>query len=189
MSKENDKFIISTTEHHPKGELYLYDLKTKAQTRLTKNELYEAGAKFSPNENTIVASIQTKAGDSLNHSGTAEIFTFDVNGKELKQLTSLYGFSGLPDFSPNGRSIAFHNCQNTSCDIYVMHADGTVLENLTKGVDDNRWPRWSPDGKWIAFTKTIDENSDIYFISRDGTIIKPVIATAFRDEIAIFKPR
>ncbi|TVZ60206.1 WD40 repeat protein [Flavobacteriaceae bacterium MAR_2010_105] len=189
VSKDNTKLIISTNEHHQKSELYLYDLETQLKIRLTNNELYEAGAKFSRDEKTIIASIQTKAGDSINHSGIAEIFEINATDLSTKKLIDLKGFNALPEYAPNGKHIAFHHCASGNCDIRVMNSDGSNIVNLTKGKDDNRWPRWSPDGKWIAFTKTIDKNSDIYFISKDGKVIKPIIATEFRDEIAIFRPK
>lgn len=188
VSKDNKRMIISSSEHHQKGELYLYDIETSSKIRITNNEFYEAGAKFSPNEKTVVASIQTKVGDSINHSGIAEIFEIKLSDLSLNRLTNLEGFNALPEYSPNGELIAFHHCDNGKCDIMMMELDGLNLVNLTNGKDDNRWPRWSPDGKWISFTKTIDNNSDIYFISNDGKRVKPIITTEFRDEIAIFKP-
>jgi Tol biopolymer transport system component len=189
VSKDNKRLIISTNEHHQKGELYLYDIETQSKKRLTNNEFYESGAKFSKDEVTILASIQTKAGDSINHSGVAEIFEIKISDLTTKKLTDLKGFNALPEYSPNGKFIAFHHCENGLCDIMIMESDGSNLVNFTKGIDDNRWPRWSPDGKWIAFTKTINKNSDIYFISNDGKVLKPIITTEFRDEIAIFKPK
>ncbi|MGN8225141.1 TolB family protein [Gracilimonas sp. BCB1] len=189
VSLDNRKLIISTKEHHPKGELYIYDRESGEKKRLTNNELYEAGAKFSPDQKIIVAGIQTKAGDSLNHSGISEIFSIRMEDLNTTQLTNLKGFSALPQFSPNGKFVAFHKCGNEGCDIYSMNSDGSDLQNLTKGEDDNRWPRWSPNGKWLMFTKTKEgSSSDIYLISRDGKTVEPVITTEFRDEIAIFKP-
>ncbi|MTI21645.1 translocation protein TolB, partial [Fulvivirga sp. RKSG066] len=116
------------------------------------------------------------------------IFEIKLADFSQTQLTNITGFNGLPEYSPDGKQIAFHSCDNTVCDIYLMNADGTDLVNLTNGVDDNRWPRWSPDGKWIAITKTINKNSEIYFLSPEGEA-KPVITSPHRDEIAIFKPQ
>lgn len=189
VSRDNRKLILSTKEHHPKGELYIYDRESGVKKRLTNNKLYEAGAKFSPDQKTVVAGIQTKGGDSLNHSGISEIFSIRLEDLDTTQLTNIKGFSALPQFSPNGKYVAFHSCGNEGCDIYAMNSDGADLQNLTNGEDDNRWPRWSPDGKWLMFTKTNEgSTSDIYLISKDGKTVKPLITTEFRDEIAIFKP-
>lgn len=188
VASDKHSLIISTKEHHPKGELYIYTIQDHKMVRLTENDFFEAGAKFSPKEDYVVASIQTKASDSVDVSGVAEIFRIDLSDLSHTQLTNMNGFSGLPEVSPNGKKIAFHHCLNAVCDVYIMNSDGSELLNLTQGKDDNRWPRWSPDGKWIAFTKTTNENSDIYFVSPDGKTTKPVIISEFRDEIAIFKP-
>lgn len=190
VSKDQKKLLISTTEHNPRGELYLYDLKNQTKKRLTNNHFYEAGAKFSPDEQFIVASIQTQASDSINHSGTAEIFIIEIATLNLKQLTDLKGFNALPEYSPEGKQITFHRCNKEGCDIYVMDINGSHIKNMTQGISDNRWPRWSPDGKWIAFTRTNEENnSDIYFVSRNGKKVKGIITSKFRDEIAVFRPR
>ena len=188
VSRDKASLLITTTDHHKKGELYLFQIGTGEKIRLTRNELYEAGAKFSPDETAVIASIQTRPGDSINHSGIAEIFKINLSNLSTEKLTDLGGFNALPEYSPNGKLIAFHHCDQGVCDIMLMKSDGSSPVNLTKGNDDNRWPRWSPDGKWIAFTKTINDNSDIYFISSDGKNLRSIIATEFRDEIAIFKP-
>lgn len=188
VSNDNSKLLITSSEHNKKGEIYLYDISSKARTRITKNDFTESGAKFSPDEKSIVTSIQTSIPDTVNHGGNAEIFSINLSNLKISPLTNLKGFNALPSWSPDGKYIAFHNCNNGQCDIYRMNADGSQLYNLTKDNADNKWPRWTPDGKWIAFSRTEKGNSDIYFISANGKKIKPVIVSAFRDEIAEIKP-
>ncbi len=188
ISADDSILLFSSKEDNRKGELFLYSLSDKSRRRITNNNFYESGAKFSPADNNFVASsIQTAKVDSLNHGGNAEIFLINISDSTLTQLTDIAGFSALPSISPDGKQIAFHNCNNGQCDIYLVNVDGTNLKNLTNGIDDNRWPRWTPDGKWIAFTKTISDNSEIYLISPDGKVIKPFITSPFRDETAEFK--
>ena len=184
VSSDNKSLLIVSSEHNRKGEIYLYSLETREKARLTNNDYYESGAKFSPNEKAIVTSIQTNMPDSINHGGNAEIFQINLVDLKITQLTNLKGFNGLPAYSPEGKKIVFHNCNNGQCDIFVMNSDGGQLINLTNDIEDNRWPRWTPDGKWIAFSRTINGNSEIYFITPDGLKIKPVITSKYRDEIA-----
>lgn len=189
VSPNNELLLLGTTEHHKKGEIYLFDRKTQRRTRLTDNEFVESGAKFSPDGQSIVTSIQTAQPDSADHGGNAAIFTIRLADLLTKQLTNIPGFSALPDYSPDGRLIAFHTCHDRQCDVYTIRPDGSQLTNLTQKIADNRWPRWSPDGKWIAFTRTDESNnSDIYFITPDGSKMKAVIASKYRDEIADFRP-
>lgn len=188
IARDNKTLLISATDDNSKGELYLYNLDTKIKTRITNNNWVESGAKFSPDGNSVVTSIQTSLSDSINRSGNAEIFLFNLIDNSSIQLTEIKGFNALPSFSPNGNNIAFHRCINNNCDIYVMNADGSSIKNLTQNTTDSRWPRWTPDGKWIAYTRSVDSNSDIYFISTNGKIIKPIINSTYKDEIAEIRP-
>ena len=188
VSIDTKDLLISASDDHPKGELYLYNISSRQKRRISTNNWVESGAKFSSDGKWIVASIQTAPSDSINHGGIAEIFLIELSNNQPKQLTQLKGFNALPSFSPNGKQITFHHCDSGNCDIYVMNLDGTGLKNLTENTVDSRWPRWTPDGKWIAYTRTQDKNSDIYFISKDGKRLKPIITSPFRDEIAEIRP-
>jgi Tol biopolymer transport system component len=53
-----------------------------------------------------------------------------------------------PDWSPDGRLIAFASSHNTG-GIYVIHPDGTGLRRVFRGPASN--VDWSPDGRKIAF--------------------------------------
>lgn len=190
ISTNGETLLLSSGRDQVKGEIYTYHMPTGAWKRLTNNELYESGGKFSPDETQVVASLQTQAGDSIYQSGIAEIFQIDLeNPTDHKQLTNLKHFNALPDYSPDGSQIAFHHCNTGTCDIYVMNADGSNPTNITQGTDDNRWPRWSPDGKILAFTKTIDNNSEIYFWNPKSLEIAPLITSPKRNEVAEFRPR
>jgi Tol biopolymer transport system component len=65
-----------------------------------------------------------------------------------------------PDWSPDGRLIAFASSRNTG-GIYVVREDGTGIRQLFRGGASN--VDWSPDGRRIAF-----EDHGIYVMSRDG---------------------
>ncbi|MCB0430077.1 MAG: PD40 domain-containing protein [Flavobacteriales bacterium] len=188
VSRNKKKLLVASRIHHAKGELYVYDIPTQTYTRLTDNDFFEAGAKFSPDETSVVAAIQTQKPGPNHPAGMAEIFRIELSSLTPVQLTHMHAFNGLPDWSPDGSQIAFHSCNQGKCDVYVMEVDGSGLTNITAGKEDNRWPRWTPDGKWIAFTKSTDGNSDIWFASPDGATLKPIITSPGRDEIAECKP-
>jgi Tol biopolymer transport system component len=74
---------------------------------------------------------------------------------------------GSPDWSPDGKQIAFDQYSTTS--IYLMNADGTGLRKIVSGA----MPTFSPDGKHLAFSgnamsiMSID-GSNIKALSQDG---------------------
>ena len=53
-----------------------------------------------------------------------------------------------PDWSPDGRLIAFASSRNSG-GIYVIHPDGSGLRRVFRGPASN--VDWSPDGRQIAF--------------------------------------
>ena len=68
-------------------------------------------------------------------------------GGAIRNLSG--GFGQLPQWSPDGRKIAFVKCGRCPCpapgEIYVMNADGSAQRNVTRSpkVDDS-WPTWAP---------------------------------------------
>jgi TolB protein len=86
-----------------------------------------------------------------------------------------------PDYSPDGRTMAFSKMTVEGTDIYSYNlTDACCLQRLTVGrLYDNLSPSYSPDGRRIAFTSSRlgDGFSQIYVMSADGTgqeILAPV---------------
>src|SRR4029450_7144841 len=67
--------------------------------------------------------------------------------------------SSQPDWSPNGRRIAFVRRNGRQSDIWVMNRDGSGKRRLTPTeYPSEHSPDWSPDGRKIAFTSNSDGN-------------------------------
>src|SRR3954451_24386102 len=113
------------------------------------------------------------------------IFTIEPNGKGEEQVTfPSPGFVDRdPDYSPDGRKIAFQREGEVSDEIWVVDADGssppTPLTHpepgcLPVGGTCDGEPAWSPDGRRIAFVRDTgsgpdDENKGIWVMNADGT--------------------
>jgi hypothetical protein len=91
-----------------------------------------------------------------------QIWTMSVDGSNQRKLTSeTYGCQE-PDWSPDGKRIAFSGWGG----ICVMNADGSDRETLASGEE----PAWSPDGKKIAFVISLPHGgSDICVMNADGS--------------------
>jgi len=75
-----------------------------------------------------------------------------------------------PEFSPNGREIAFSSTRDGNSEIYVMNADGTNQTRLTFNTLYDSRPQWTADGRRIVFTRiNPDGNWDIYRMNADGS--------------------
>ena len=78
-----------------------------------------------------------------------QIFTVRPNGKDLRQITNVDGEATAPDWSPDGRRIAF---AFNDCSVAVMDADGTNLQLIADDPAKCQGdPSWTPDGSRIVF--------------------------------------
>ena len=105
-----------------------------------------------------------------NRDGNWDIYSMDMNGDNLLQLTNHRTTDEYPAFSPDGRRIAFNSNRGLSPELYVMDSDGNNVIRLTHDSFPKSRPSWSPDGKRIAFSSfRLDVgNSEIYMMDADG---------------------
>jgi TolB protein len=120
--------------------------------------------------------------------GTGEdIWAIKPDGSRMRQLYASDGHDLEPDFSPDGRRVAFSSF--TSCirqavqwcftDIVVIRRDGTHERNLTStpSVIESD-PAWSPDGKQIVYSgdnANAGMEMDIWIMGADGQNRRPLV--------------
>ena len=66
-----------------------------------------------------------------NHDGDWDIYSMEVNGNNLVQLTDHPASDEYPACSPDGRRIAFISERGLTSDLYVMDSDGNNVIRLT----------------------------------------------------------
>src|SRR5690606_27741342 len=88
------------------------------------------------------------------------------------QLTAGPGYDYQPDWSPDGRRVAFVRYLDDAMELCVLDLDSGKVTALTSGGDVNVEPRWSPDGERLAFVSTRGTGRFHVFVGKvDGTAL------------------
>ena len=101
-------------------------------------------------------------------SGSWRITLGDVRTWALASLPGLPADSGVPAWSPDGRSLLFRSSQSGRWQVHRINLDGSGLVQLTTE-GNNYEGAWSPDGQRIVFVSERDSDKEIYIMNADGT--------------------
>jgi serine/threonine protein kinase len=80
-----------------------------------------------------------------------DIVTVDVNGTDMRDITTDLAFDRYPRWSPDGKQIAFTSDRSGNYEIHTINFDGTGLRRITFTNSEASFPLWSPDGQRIVF--------------------------------------
>jgi Tol biopolymer transport system component/DNA-binding winged helix-turn-helix (wHTH) protein len=75
-----------------------------------------------------------------------------------------------PDFSPDGKKIAFESNRLGYWDIWTCAIDDSTCDQVTSLHGTAGRPRWSPDGRYIAFEFHPNGQSQIYLVEVPGGV-------------------
>ncbi len=73
-----------------------------------------------------------------------------------------------PQFSPDGKRVAFESNRTGQTEVWVADADGANAVSLAAVGGYSGSPRWSRDSTTIAFDANTDGQWDVYVVSADG---------------------
>jgi len=108
-------------------------------------------------------------------NGSEDIYSMNLDGSELIQLTDHPGKDNYPAVSPDGKKIAYTSDINGIWQIMVMNWDGTDKMQLTHNPWRSGYPTWSFDGRFIYFEVYQDGDWEIYRINSSGSNLKRLI--------------
>jgi Tol biopolymer transport system component len=106
-----------------------------------------------PSPAATSAPAQASRGESVSLSGRIvfdnheDVWTINLDGTDLRQLTKSPGADFDPSWSPDGTHIAFRSERSGDSEIWMMNADGSDQHRLAAGLS----PAWSPDSSKIAY--------------------------------------
>jgi len=180
-----------------KWHIWLINSGSGKTKQLTKGAVYdEALPSFSPDGSKIVFSSNRSKNPDMSPS-EIDIFTIPSKGGEIERIETPKGAKGAPQFSPDGKRIAYIGrigrgdwWKNFS--LWVVHADQKPnARNLTGKYDINVMgnttndlpgfaktspPTWSNDGKTIYFPIARHGNTILKSVASSGGKLTDVVA-------------
>jgi Tol biopolymer transport system component/DNA-binding winged helix-turn-helix (wHTH) protein len=82
-----------------------------------------------------------------------------------------------PEFSPDGKRLAFDSDRSGTMEIWISDSDGANPIQVTRwGGLSGSGPNWSPDGKYISYARRdqYGRASNLYLISADGGDVRQI---------------
>jgi Tol biopolymer transport system component len=167
VSPQGDKIVFTSMRS---GDLELYTMNIDgSDVKQITNELgYDGGAFFSPDGKKLVFRssrpqtpeaveiYNTLLAEGLVMPTEMELFTCNVDGSDMKQITNLGKANWCPFFHPSGEKIIFaSNHESTRgfpFNLYMINSDGTGLERITHDETFDAFPVFSNDGKKLIFS-------------------------------------
>jgi len=181
----NGEKIVFASLKDGNEEIYIMNSDGLGLKRLTDNPASDNDPDFSP-DGAYIAFKSTRAyyenGVDQFLDKNYEIFIMDTTGLIVSRLTTDTLSDHDPDFSPDGKSIAFLRVQpDQQSDVWIMDENGGNKKNLSKR--GNCWyTSWMMNGKYLAFCSSETENVDIFIMKQDGTMKTQVTYSPFTDE-------
>ena len=162
------KYIVFTSTRSGDLDLWRYEIETGNLLQLTNLTGYDGGAFFSHDSKKIVwrasrpvgqaeAQYKELLAQNLVEPVSLNIFTADIDGKNVEQITNLPGANWAPYFHPSDKKILFcsnHHSQKEGgrlFDIFMIDIDTKEIEQITNSGTFDAFPMFSPDGKKLVF--------------------------------------
>ncbi len=107
-------------------------------------------------------------------TASPQLFSINLDGSGLQQVSDLPLLRGRSDWSPDGRFIVTYSGRAWERELFLLPLDGAPVRQLTPPGGNSQGPAFSPDGQWVVFTAYFDRFRDvhgceIYKIRLDGS--------------------
>ena len=89
-----------------------------------------------------------------------DIFRADLDGSNLRRLTSAEGYDAEATIGPDG-TIVFTSVRDGDMEIYSMDGDGSNVRRLTNRPGPDGGPFFSPDGSQIVFRGRVSGGAEL----------------------------
>ncbi len=167
VSPKGDKILFTSTRGGDL-DLWIMNIDGTDPKQITHELGYDGGGFFSadgkkivfrasrPKTETEIKEYKELLAKGLVAPTNMEIYTCNIDGTEMKQVTTLGKANWAPYFSPDQSKIVFssnhHSQKGYDFQLYMINSDGTGLEQITFESNFNSFAMFSPDGKQLVFS-------------------------------------
>ncbi|MBS0296708.1 MAG: Tol-Pal system protein TolB [Proteobacteria bacterium] len=141
FSPDGNRVAFSVTRGG-NSDIWLMDLRTRTETRLTVDPGIDTSPSFSPDGRQIVF--------NSDRSGSPQLYVMNTDGSGVRRLSQGGGRYNTPVWSPTGELIAFTKQDGGRFSIGVMNPDGSGEKILSTSYFEEG-PTWAPNGRYIMF--------------------------------------
>lgn len=106
-----------------------------------------------------------------------------ARGAPSTLVSSSKTYNLMPQFSPDGRKIAFQTGRTGYSEIWICDGDGANQLQVTSLQGFSGSPRWSPDGRYLAFDYRPRDHSEIHVVDISGGHPHPIAAFSDADSV------
>ncbi|MGL2963284.1 M20/M25/M40 family metallo-hydrolase [Flavobacterium sp. RSB2_4_14] len=169
------KKIAFTSTRSGDLELWTMDIDGTNLKQITNSLGYDGGSFFShdskklvfrssrPKTEAEIADYKALLNDNVVAPTEMEIYTCNVDGTNLKQITHLGKANWAPFFHPSDKKIIFssnhHSTRGYDFQLYMIDSNGENLEQITWESEFNAFPMFSPDGKKLVFSSNRQQSA------------------------------
>jgi WD40 repeat protein len=193
LSPDGQQIVLASQVEEGLTELYMVDVEDRSWRRLTNNLLEERDPVWSPGGARIAFSARSRStnGDDVVEEGDKwEIYTVDVDGTSLRQVTHNGGVSTSPSWSPDGQWLSYRlfRGQDWLNALYLVNLETGENHELTPGLNpwswyEERFP-WSPDGSHLAMAGQSESARSLYLVGVETASETRILDTAHYTSIS-----
>lgn len=125
-------------------------------------------------------------GNRIAFSWAGEVWTADVDGKNVQRMTHHAGSDRQPLFSPDGTKIAFISDRTGSSQIFLMSAEGSVPRQISFHSEGYALADWFPDGKSVLAIGSRDhfhrDSSRLIQVNVESRRAEKILANAMTED-------
>lgn len=192
---------------HPEFDIFVRNLTSGVERTLVSAWGYDAEATVSPAGERVVF--------TSDRSGDLELWTCDLEGQHLAQVTREPGYDGGAFFSHDGKQLVFratkfapdgqlgdrpqyeqllkeHKIRPHALEIMLCDVDGSRRRQLTNVGGANFAPYFFPDDSRVIFASNHHEvgarNFDLFAISVEGGAVERITSYSGFDSFPMFSP-